>query len=127
MKQAERERKAEKERQARIRKGFLGFIDRLTGKRKKTLELNHREAEQDQLRDHTEQTTLRMAQAKSLKTERKATKHQAARHKEIRIDLQRDIRWLETPFKNASEGKKPITRNHGRKRNRETPNYEPEP
>nr|WP_321337375.1 hypothetical protein [uncultured Cohaesibacter sp.] len=127
MKQAERERKAEKERQARIRKGFLGFIDRITGKRKKKLTLNHREADQAQRRDQTEQTSLRMTQAEALKVRRKEAKQQTARHSEIRTELQKDISWLETPFKNASEGKKPITNKHHRQRKRDGPDYEPEP
>lgn len=127
MKQAELERKAEKERQACIRKGFLGFIDRITGKRKKTLTLNHREAEQAQRRDQTEQTSLRMAQAEALKVRRKEAKQQTARRSEIRTELQKDISWLETPFKNASEGKKPITNKRHRQRKRDGPDYEPEP
>ena len=67
-----------------------------------------------------------MAQSEALKVRRKEAKQQTARRGEIRIELQKDISWLETAFKNASEGKKPITRNHGRKRNRDAPDSQPE-
>ena len=127
MRHKERERKAEQLRQARIRKGFLGFIDRLTGKRKKMIELNQLETEQAQQRDHTEQTNLRMAQAQALKAVRKQEKQQTASSNEIRSELQKDIRWLETPFKNASEGKKPENRRRRKKRNRDMRDHEPEP
>ena len=43
--QARRERHAEKKREARLRGGLLGFIDRFTGRRKKTLALNQAERE----------------------------------------------------------------------------------
>ena len=127
MRQRERERRAEKQRQARIRKGFLGFIDRLIGKRKKTIALNQRETEQAQQRDYTEQANLRMGQAQALKAARKEVKRQTVGHNQIRNELQKDIQWLETPFNNASGGKKPIIRDRGRKQNREAPDYEPEP
>lgn len=126
MRQKERERKAQKQRQTRIRKGLLGLLDRLTGRRRKTLALNQQEVDQAQMQNETEQINLRMAQAQTLKTVRKEAKLQIASRNVVRTELQKDIHWLETPFKNASEGKKPENRRRRRKRNRDMPDHEPE-
>ena len=127
MRQKKRERKAEQQRQARIRKGLLGFIDRLTGKRKKMLALNKAETEQAQQRDQAARVKLRADQNKAMRVELKKIKRQINKDRETRIELQKDILWLETPFKNASEGKKPVSRSRRSKRNRDMPDREPAP
>lgn len=126
MKQKERERKAEKQRQARIRKGILGFLDRLTGRRKKTLALNQREEEQAQHQDRIEQTKLRLAQAQVLKSTRSHTRQQTAGNSKIRTELQKDIDWLETPFKNVSKRERLEKQRRFKKQTENTPLLEPD-
>ena len=127
LRQKEQERKAGKQRQARIRKGILGFLDLLTGKRKKIIAHNQREAEQAQQRDQTEQANLRQTQAQVLKAGRNKAKQQTASSNAIRSALQNDIRWLETPFKNATKGNRPSSRKLKEQREQNMRKYEPEP
>ncbi|MBO6553728.1 MAG: relaxase [Roseitalea sp.] len=92
-----RTQKEEAVRQARIRKGILGFIDRLTGYRRKMAERNARERETAHARD--------LLEKQHLAAEFERQSQQRAQEQEIRqcdlsasIDeLAKDIAWLQQP------------------------------
>jgi len=57
-----RQQAEEKERQARLRTGLLGFWDKLRGQRKRNIELNAQETAEARQRDKAEQQLLTAAQ-----------------------------------------------------------------
>lgn len=81
------------ERNARLRKGLAGLLDRITGKRRKTIQLNEVKAKQAIARDasHLKQVALDQEQSKL----RLLSKEQILRsqfkesHKELKQDIQR--------------------------------------
>ncbi len=62
---AEKHRREEQERQARIKKGWRGLLDRITGKRKRIIEENKELEQQSQLLDQRVQADLLEAQRQS--------------------------------------------------------------
>ena len=92
--QVERARAEDKERSGRVRGGFLGLVDWITGRRKKLEAQNQMDAEQSRLRDIQELKHLALQHAKEKReTERK-------RHQEIKdaktklLTLLEDVRSL---------------------------------
>lgn len=93
--QATRERAAQAARDAKIRKGWRGLIDRITGQRKKALEVNSREREAARQRDDLERKETARLQAQRLSQEReRANKAREQRTKTFK-DLSSDIENLE--------------------------------
>lgn len=92
--QALRERQEKKERQAKFRRGLMGLIDRLTGRRKRIEKENTIAAERALMRDHEERTDL----ARKQETVRKRMQAEAsaleAEHREIARALGKDISRL---------------------------------
>jgi len=87
----------EAERARRIRKGFLGLWDRLTGKRKRTLLENEKEVTEYQVRDQLEKDVLDVENRKSILQYREKTEETQIPHREAIKELNDDIAWLRTP------------------------------
>lgn len=91
----EREQKEERIRQERIRHGLLGLLDRVTGKRKHTLQQNEQEKQLTTVRDTQEKKTLVTAQLSERERfieKRKAEKQQIEHKKQ---ELQKDVQQFE--------------------------------
>lgn len=90
-----------REHQARIRKGIFGLIDRLTGKRKRTLEQNTREALTLNARMEREKKELRQVQIAAQNAAKDAFKTERASDLEAALELKRDIRRIESGVSNT--------------------------
>ncbi|EDQ34555.1 hypothetical protein HPDFL43_00120 [Hoeflea phototrophica DFL-43] len=93
-----RAQQEEAQRQARIRKGILGFIDRLTGHRRKAERRNALEREAAQVRDLVE--TQRLAARFERRSQQRAKEHEK-RQLDLSAttqELGQDIAWLERPL-----------------------------
>ena len=95
--QAKRKAFEEAQRQARLRKGLLGFVDRLTGRRKRTLEDNRKEQALHALRDTREAESTRQHHAETLRLYRDKLAAKAAPHREAVKELGRDMERLRAP------------------------------
>lgn len=82
---------------ARLRGGLLGFIDRITGKRKRTLAQNAVETKRIEQKIQQERSTLQANYVTAQKAIDTQTAKQQDAHKAIDIELKDDIRWLERP------------------------------
>lgn len=92
-----RARQEEAQRQARIRKGILGFIDRLTGYRRKIEQRNAQEREAAQTRDFLDKQRL---VAKFERQSAKRAQEQAERQRDLSAtihELAMDVAWLQRP------------------------------
>lgn len=85
------------EREKRLRKGLLGLLDRLTGRRRKTLDQNTREAEQTQERDRLERQRALAEQAKLREGFKAKSRDREARRAVIFAELDGDIQTLRNP------------------------------
>lgn len=92
----------EQARQARIRKGMMGFVDRLTGRRKRTLKENAADAAAKNLRDQHERRALEHKQAHDLQSQRVSANTARTQHLTAARELGRDIE----AFRNTPEVKK---------------------
>lgn len=92
--QALRERQETEERQAKFRRGLMGFIDRLTGRRKRIEKENTIATERALMRDHDERADL----ARKQETVRRRMQAEAsaleAEHRDIARALGKDISRL---------------------------------
>lgn len=96
--QQEKRQQAEQVLQAaRLRKGLPGLLDRVTGKRKRTLELNAAEAKHTQLNAQNEQAILQAEYEAAQKAIQTQTKVQKSNHTAMDHELNKDIQWLERP------------------------------
>lgn len=120
--QAARMRREEAAREAKIRKGLFGFIDRLTGKRKRTETENDADRQTAQARDRNERTALASAHRQSLDRLGEKAEQVRARRREANRELASDIERLEklprpTPRAAPSrEKERPRRPRHGRSR-----------
>lgn len=93
--QQDRERVAQSARDAKIRKGWRGLIDRITGQRKKILDENARAQEAERRRDDLERLEIARVQAQSLaQAKERANATRQKRAERIR-ELSTDIEALE--------------------------------
>lgn len=90
--QKQRQRKERAGRRARLRKGVLGFWDRLTGKRKTTLEQNKREARQSMQRDIREKQAITEQQQTLLKVLEHKVEAARQKHSTVHLGLNSDIK-----------------------------------
>lgn len=100
--QRERRQATARDREERLRKGLLGLLDRVTGKRKSTLEQNAREQRQDYQNDKDKRVAVRSRHSEQ---QRQADQHRAsvsAYFRDVQQELQSDIDRL-TP---SEEGRK---------------------
>ena len=81
-------------RDARIRTGILGFLDRLTGRRKRTLEDNRSAAALSALRDHREREALRQAHIRTMDRHGEKAQSGIRPHRDSIRELDTDIGWL---------------------------------
>jgi len=95
--QAKRKAFEDAQRQARLRKGLLGVVDRLTGRRKRTLEDNRKEQALHALRDAREAESTRQHHAETLRLHRDQIAAKAAPHREAVKELGQDIERLRAP------------------------------
>ena len=93
--QAARMRREEAAREANIRKGLFGFIDRLTGKRKRTEAANDADRQTAQVRDRNERAALASAHRQSLDRLGEKAEEVRARRRETARELASDIERLE--------------------------------
>ena len=127
--QKSRETREEQAREARLRKGLRGLLDRLTGRRRRTLEQNKAEAAQAIDRD-TQERAAQQARASEMQAAFKAkAAEREARRKAIFGELDQDIETLRTPASRAERKsgyeskRKPRTR--AKPRARDGPELEP--
>ena len=102
--QANRKTQEEATRAARIRKGVLGFVDRLTGKRKRIIEENAVEAIAMLDRDRLESEVLNNRNQASLLLHRNKINAAQASHQQAIQELDADITWLKAPPELYSRG-----------------------
>ncbi len=96
--QAKRTFEEEQIRAARIRRGLMGFLDRITGKRKRTETLNQLEATKTRERDHSETLDLQQKQESTLKIQQQKSKVAQSKHIETVHELENDIQQLRPPL-----------------------------
>jgi hypothetical protein len=82
---------------ARVRKGLLGFLDRLTGKRKRILEQNKIEIQQAKERDLKDRQTLRVKEAKKIRHHVDEVRQDIKMQRQTVRALNKDIAWLNVP------------------------------
>jgi hypothetical protein len=94
--QQKREREAQTARNAKVRTGWRGLIDRITGQRRKTLEDNARAQEQARQRDEQERQAAAARQAQQMAaTQTRAQAEQQKRANTIK-ELRDDFKELES-------------------------------
>lgn len=98
----ERQAKETAEREARIRKGLLGFWDRLTGKRRKIELENSLQAELAQKRDQMESSRLTQAQSNEIRVMDAKKAKALERGNDTARELRDDIRELSKAANRAS-------------------------
>lgn len=96
--QAARAAKEEAARQARLRKGLVGLLDRLTGRRRRTLERNRISAARAQLRDKLERRELNHKQERTHRSFKEQAEAERTRHNAVRLELSTDIKAIEAPL-----------------------------
>ena len=94
---AERQDAEEQARKARIRKGVMGFVDRLTGRRKRTHEENATDATAKQLRDEHERRALEHRQLLDRQSHRDQANAARSNHVAAVRELDADIKRLSKP------------------------------
>ena len=85
-----REQQEEKCRQERLRRGLLGLLDRITGKRNKTLQLNELEKQQALIRDKEEKEFLIASQQSERERFMEKRRQQQQRLAQEEQELQKD-------------------------------------
>ena len=137
---AKRQQTEEQARQDRLRKGFMGLVDRVTGKRKRTLLQNEMEQAAAQQRDQTEARSLEHLQRQAFMEQRKRADTMQRPFKEAVKELETDIREVSKPlapsqnrdnaqymakekFK-AARKERPQRPRRSRSRNRDGPSFE---
>ncbi|AEI93106.1 relaxase/mobilization nuclease domain-containing protein [Roseobacter litoralis] len=123
--------KRKQEQDARLRKGLMGLLDRVTGKRKKTLQQNDLENAQAEQRVNAQHERLRAQYVSAQEAIAKRKKEELTRGAYIRRELANDTRQLEERFKElSSESDKPARRRQSlprqkrRIRSTERPSFE---
>jgi len=92
---AERCQQEEQMQQARLRRGLFGLLDRVTGKRKKTIDQNEQETQESLVRDREEKDSLiqrQISEKRDLKETHRQEQKQLVQQKQ---DLQEDARHFE--------------------------------
>ena len=89
--QAARKSLEEEQRQAKLRKGLLGFLDRFTGKRKRTIEENKNEAFKAQIRDREEWRNMEEKQRLANQSMHRKTESIKSKHQKSVNELKQDI------------------------------------
>ena len=95
--QAKRQTREQAERAARLRKGLLGILDRITGRRRRTIEENRKEAASLQTRDALEKRALELRQAAALSCQSADARAAGNPQKEAIKELTGDIQRLGIP------------------------------
>ena len=95
--QAKRRQTEKQARQDRLRKGVMGLVDRITGKRKRTLKQNQREQAAAVQRDQAETQSLQHIQRQAFVEQRKRAATVQRPFKEAVKELETDIREVNKP------------------------------
>lgn len=119
--QTERRNDEQVRKNARLRRGFRGLLDRITGKQKRIIAENFSETEQENIRDQLEQNTLFERQENARKSIQTETSTQDAKYAAIDIELKKDIKWLANPPDPDDEPEQNEARKQRRQRNRDGP------
>ncbi len=110
--------------EARIRKGLFGMLDRITGKRRRTLSQNRTETEASLVLDREEQTLMYVRQENTRQSIQREAVTQKERHETVDHELKKDIQWLKAPPKPDEEVQHAERRKRRRQRNRDGPTLE---
>jgi len=94
---AKRQQTEEQARQDRLRKGVMGLVDRVTGRRKHTLEQNQREQAAATQRDQTEVQSLKHLQRRAFVEQRKRAVTAQRPFREAVRELNTDIQEVNKP------------------------------
>ncbi|WP_300037160.1 relaxase/mobilization nuclease domain-containing protein [uncultured Roseobacter sp.] len=123
--------KRKRELEARLRKGLMGLLDRVTGKRKKTLQQNHLENAQAEQQAKAQHERLRAQYMSAQEAVAERKKEELTRAAYIRRELAKDTRQLEERFKElSSESDRSARRRQSsprpkrRARNRDGPSFD---
>ena len=92
--QADRRQQERLQRQARLRNGLFGLWDRLTGKRKRTIEQNEQEAAKTQQRDVQEREAIATRQRTAQEILRRQVVAANQKAQSVQTELQSDIKQL---------------------------------
>ena len=104
--QEARKAKEGQERQARVRSGWRGLLDRITGKRKEIEERNRQEALLARQRDEQEKARLAQQQIEAAKALRDRVGTERARIAETKRELQADISALQVSAKEPARNER---------------------
>lgn len=91
-----RQQKEEQLRQERIRRGLVGLVDRITGKRKRTLQENEQEKQQTLIRDKQEKAALTTKQTSGRERFLETRKQQQQKYAQEKRELQKDTQRFES-------------------------------
>ena len=94
---AARQQAEEQARNARLRGGLVGLVDRFTGRRKRTIEENTADALAKQRRDEAERHTLEHKQRQALQSQRDRANSLRSKHVAAVRELDSDIERLRSP------------------------------
>lgn len=126
--QARKKEQEDRQREARLRKGFFGLWDRVTGRRKKTLLLNQSELQTMRERHSKEMRDLKDRHLAKLKTRHEEARLSRKAQFEAMKELREDIKRLNEPVeikKTRPRRKKPASeRPRKRHRSRDGPSLE---
>ncbi|MEO1460132.1 MAG: hypothetical protein AAFV49_21530, partial [Pseudomonadota bacterium] len=118
--QRERREREARERETRLKTGWRGLIQRITGKRRRIEAENHASAEKAVQRDLTEHKALIERQRSiRLAVLQRATAEKNTR-RTVLADLQSDIRRVETPKPSREETRDAARSDYVKRQRRET-------
>ena len=100
------------------------MLDRITGKRRRTLSQNQIETEASLVLDREEQTLMYVRQEDTRQSVQREAVTQKERHETVDGELKKDIQWLKAPPKLDEEVQHAERRNRRRQRSREVPTLE---
>lgn len=107
--------------EARIRKGLFGMLDRITGKRRRTLSRNRTETEAALVLDREEQTLMYVRQENTAQSIQREVITQKVQHETVDSELKKDIQWLKAPPKPDEKAQQAERRKQRQQRNRDGP------
>lgn len=122
--QVKRQAEEQAQRNARLRKGIVGLLDRITGKRKRTLRESAAEAALQTLRDRRETEAVQYRQHQEQIRQVDRAKAEQGPHRQAVRELQTDIGWLRALPDQKPEPEKHSTRRRQSKRSRDGPTPE---
>lgn len=122
--QTRQKEQQEKQNAARLRSGVFGIWDRLTGRHKKTLQLNQSEQQTMRAQQAVELRSLRDQHLTKLKAQQDQARLARSKHYEAMKELRQDMTRLREPPKDMQHKKVKERSGRGRTRSRNGPRLE---